>query len=298
MLMKDASILVTGGSGFIGSHIARELVVDNDVTVLDIRPAEAPSGVSVVEGDVRDLKTVEEAVSGMDVVFHEAGLVSVAASVENPKESHTVNAEGTLNVLEAARKHDTRVVFASSAAVYGFPEEVPISETDPVEPTSPYGLDKLVGDQYMRLYEDLYGVETVSLRYFNVYGPGQTGGDYAGVIDVFLEQARNGEAITVHGDGTQTRDFVHVADVVEANLLAAETDAVGKAFNIGTGSSVTIRKLAELIRDVVDSDSDIVHVDPREGDINQSCADISRAREELGYTPTIELPEGLESLLK
>lgn len=295
--MDDASVLVTGGSGFIGGHIARALSADNDVTVLDIAPAGAPEGTTVIDGDVRDEAVVDDAVARTDVVFHEAALVSVAESVERPTESHAINATGTLNILEAARKHDARVVFASSAAIYGHPESVPVAETHPKDPTSPYGLDKLAGDQYMRLYNDLYGLETVALRYFNVYGPGQTGGDYAGVIDVFSRQAERGEPITVHGEGDQTRDFVHIDDVVQANLLAAETDAVGEAFNVGTGESVTIRELAELIRDAVGSDSEIVHIEPREGDIDHSRADIARPREKLGFEPTVELADGLESLL-
>jgi UDP-glucose 4-epimerase len=295
--MEHTNVLVTGGAGFIGGHIARTLADDNDVAVLDIR-ADAPSeAVSLIEGDIRDEDTVEAAVADADVVFHEAAMVSVDESVAKPKASHDVNARGTLNVLEAARTNDARVVLASSAAVYGDPDETPVPETHPLEPTSPYGLDKLASDHYARLYHDLYGLETAALRYFNVYGPGQTGGDYAGVIEVFLEQARNGDPITVHGDGEQTRDFVHIDDVVQANLLAAETDAVGEAFNVGTGESVTIRRLAELLRDAVDSDSEIVHTDPREGDIRYSCADINNARDELGYEPAFELEAGLRTLV-
>jgi UDP-glucose 4-epimerase len=295
--MEHANVLVTGGAGFIGGHIARTLADDNEVAVLDIRPDAPSDAVSRIEGDIRDEDTVEAAVAGADVVFHEAAMVSVDESVAKPKESHDVNATGTLNVLEAARTHDARVVLASSAAVYGDPNETPVPETHPLDPTSPYGLDKLASDHYARLYHDLYGLETAALRYFNVYGPGQTGGDYAGVIEVFLEQARNDDPITVHGDGEQTRDFVHIDDVVQANLLAAETDAVGQAFNVGTGESVTIRRLAELLRDAVDSDSEIVHTDPREGDIQHSCADISKARDELGYEPAFELEEGLRTLI-
>ena len=295
--MENQSVLVTGGAGFIGGHVAEKLAADNDVTIFDRSPEGATPGTTVVEGDVRDEVAVDEAMAGVDVVFHEAALVSVEASVDRPTESHEINATGTLNVLEAARRYDARVVFASSAAVYGHPEETPIPETHPLEPTSPYGLDKLASDHYVRLYHNLYGLETVALRYFNAYGPGQTGGDYAGVIEVFLEQAERGEPITVNGDGGQTRDFVHVEDIVQANLLAAETDAVGEAYNVGTGETVTIRRLAELIRDAVDSDSEIVHTDPRDGDIEHSCADIGRARDQLGFEPTVELADGLAELV-
>ncbi|QLD87064.1 NAD-dependent epimerase/dehydratase family protein [Natronomonas halophila] len=295
--MDGERVLVTGGAGFIGSHLVDALHETNDVAILDAAPTgEAPIKVEVIQGDIRNEETVADAVADTDVVFHEAALVSVAESIDHPKASHATNATGTLNVLEAARRHDARVVAASSAAIYGHPEEIPVSEAHSLEPTSPYGIDKLATDHYTRRYHDLYGLETVALRYFNVYGPDQTGGDY-GVIKVFFEQARNGDPITVHGDGTQTRDFVHIEDVVQANLLAAETDAVGEAYNVGTGDSITIRELAELIRNAVGSDSKIVHTDPREGDIDHSRADIDKARDRLGYEPEIELEEGLKTLV-
>jgi UDP-glucose 4-epimerase len=201
-----------------------------------------------------------------------------------------------VNFLEAARWHDTRVVIASSAAIYRHPNQITVPETHPKEPTSPYGIDNLATDHYARRYNDLYGLDTVHSGISTYYGPGQTGGDYAGVIDVFFEQARTGDTITVHGDGTQTRDFVHVDDVVRTNLLAADTDADGEAFNIGTDDFVTIRRLGELIRDAVDSDSEIVHTDPREGDIDNSQADITRARRRLGFEPEIGLKTRLEAL--
>ncbi|MFD1600112.1 NAD-dependent epimerase/dehydratase family protein [Halobellus rarus] len=297
--MEARRVLITGGSGFIGGALVDAFRSETDVRVLDIDPEKTPPGdVELIEGDVREREVVEEAIDGVDVVFHQAALVSVAASVDDPVESHTVNATGTLRVLEAARRHDARVVLASSAAVYGDPDSVPVSETDPLVPTSPYGLDKLASDHYARLYHDLYGLETVALRYFNVYGPGQTGGDYAGVIQVFLEQARNGDPITVHGDGGQTRDFVHVDDVVRANRLAAETDHVGAAYNVGTGTSTSITRLAERARDAVGSDSPVVHTEARDGDIRHSRADVSRARERLGYEPTVGLEAGLETLVR
>ena len=289
--------LITGGFGFIGGRLVRSFS-ENRIRLLDIEaPPTTFDNVDVIQGDIRNQETVKRAVAGSDVVFHQAGLVDVTESVVDPKASHSINATGTLNVLEAARKHDVRVVIASSAAVYGDPDTRPIVESATFEPTSPYGLDKLAADQYARLYHDLYGLETVSHRYFNVYGPGQDGGDYAGVIETFLEQASNDEPITVHGDGEQTRDFVHVEDVVEANRLAAETDAVGNAYNIGTGESVRIHRLAERIRSLTDSSSEIVHTEPREGEIRHSCADVTRAREGLGYEPEISIEEGLETLV-
>ena len=297
--MEGQRVLITGGSGFIGGALVDAFHSEATVKILDVNPGgDVPDDVEVIEGDIRDERVLDEAMEGVDTVFHEAAIVSVEASIDDPVESHSVNVAGTLQVLEAARRHDARAVLASSAAVYGDPAETPIVETDPLEPESPYGLEKLALDRYARLYHDLYGLETVALRYFNVYGPGQTGGDYAGAIDAFLERARRDEPIRVHGDGKQTRDFVHVDDVVEANRLAAQTENVGTAYNVGTGQSVTIRHLAEQVRDAVESESEIVHTDPREGDIRHSRADISRARERLGFCPSIDLESGLETLVK
>lgn len=297
--MQGQRVLVTGGSGFIGGALVDAFHTDATVRVLDTNPrGDEPDDVHVIEGDIRDESVLDEAMEGVDTVYHQAAIVSVEASIDNPLRSHSVNVAGTLQVLEAARRHDARAVVASSAAVYGDPDNVPISETDPLEPTSPYGLEKLALDRYARLYHDLYGLETVTLRYFNVYGPGQSGGDYAGVIDVFLERARAGDPIPVHGDGEQTRDFVHIDDVVEANRLAADTDDVGAAYNVGTGRAVSIERLAEQVRDAVDSTSPIVHTAPREGDIRHSCADISRARERLNFRPSIDLGPGLETVVR
>jgi UDP-glucose 4-epimerase len=277
------------------------LLPENDVRILDDFSSgsrrRCPDDATIVEGDIRDQETVDEAMAGVDIVFHEAAVVSVAQSVEDPETSHATNVDATLSILEAARREDARVVFASSAAIYGAPESIPIAEDDRKNPSSPYGLEKLSGDHYCRLYHDLYGLETVPLRYFNVYGPGQTGGDYAGVINVFTDQAREGGPLTVDGDGKQYRDFVHVDDIVQANVLAATTDAVGRAYNVGTGERTTIRELAEAIRDRIDPDADITHTDPRPGDIRESLPDISRAREELGYEPTLSLGEGVDDLL-
>lgn len=301
-MVSDMRVLITGGGGFIGSHIARRLAPDNDVIVLDTFESgdrtSLPAEVTILEADIRDARAMAEATTGVDVIFHEAAVVSVETSVSDPERTLSTNVSGTVTVLEAARTADARVVCASSAAIYGHPEAVPIPETAATDPTSPYGLEKLAVDQYAKLYHDLYGLETVSLRYFNVYGPGQQGGDYSGVIEVFLEQARRGEPITVHGEGTQRRDFVHVEDVVDANCRAASTDAVGEAYNVGTGSSVTVYELAEQIRAVTGSDSEIVHVDSRDGDIERSRADISKARANLGYEPTVSLQDGLADLLE
>jgi UDP-glucose 4-epimerase len=292
------TILITGGAGFIGSHLATTLASDNDIRILDAlttgQRANVPTEATFIEGDIRDDDALTRAMTDVDLVFHEAALVSVQRSVEEPQTSHEINSKATLSLLEIARDHDARVVLASSAAIYGHPESVPIAETAPKEPTSPYGLDKLTTDHYARLYNELYDLDTVALRYFNAYGPGQVAGDYSGVISVFIDQALSGDEITVHGEGDQTRDFVYIDDIVQANLRAATTDAVGKAYNIGTGESVTIRELAELIQDITDTESDIVHTDGRSGDIQHSEATISRAQDYLAYEPTVSLREGLE----
>lgn len=299
--LRDATVLVTGGAGFIGSHLADVLVDANDVRVLDDLSggsrAHVPDDAELIEGDIRDSTTVSEAMSDVDVVFHEAAMVSVPESIEQPRACQELNAAATLDVLENARRENARVVLASSVAIYGSPDSLPIHELDPKAPLSPYGVDKLATDHYARLYHELYGIDTVALRYFNVYGPRQSGGEYSGVINIFLEQAQSGRPLTVHGDGSQTRDFVHVDDVVRANLAAATTDNVGRAYNVGTGESVTIRELAELVQDVTDSTCDIVHTDSRPGDIERSRADISRARTELDFEPRIPLRNGLDSLV-
>lgn len=296
------NVLVTGGAGFIGSHLTDALAPDHDVTVLDdfssgSRENVHPSA-TVVEGDIRDRRRLNRAARDVDVIFHEAASVSVDRSVENPELSHEINVDATLSTLEAARREDARCVLASSAAIYGQPERIPIDESEPTTPASPYGIEKLSVDHYARVYDDIYDLPTVALRYFNVYGPRQTASDYSGVISVFLEQAREGRPITVHGDGSQTRDFVHVEDVVQANLLAMETDHVGEAYNVGTGRAISIDDLATAVRDVTGSDSEIVYTEARSADIERSRADVGKARSMLGYEPMTALKDGLETLVE
>lgn len=298
--ISDERILVTGGAGFIGSKIAAALASENDVRVLDDLSSGSRSNVpdeaTLIEGDVRCDTDLDQATEDVDLIFHQAALISVEKSVRRPELTHEINVTATVKLLERARKESARFVFASSAAVYGHPEEVPIAEDAPAEPTSPYGLSKLTAERYVRLYGELYDLPTVALRYFNVYGPGQCGGDYSAVISVFVEQATNGDAITVEGDGSQTRDFVHVQDIVQANLLAANTGISG-VFNVGTGESVSILELAETVRDVSEPESEIVHTQARSGDIDRSRADVSRLRSALGYEPTVALESGLEQFL-
>lgn len=333
--LTDRSILVTGGGGFIGSHIAAALAADNDVRVLDDFSSgsrdRVPPETEIIEGDLRNETVLKQALTGVDIVFHQAAMVSVSRSIENPDTCNEINCDGTVKLLDLARKENEsrkmdkregkgeeksksegesknkdkvngkrknkniRVIVASSAAVYGQPDSVPISEDAQTNPQSPYGISKLAIDHYARRFDDLYDLETVVLRYFNVYGPRQGSGQYSAVIDVFREQARTGGPITVNGDGEQTRDFVHVSDVVRANCMAATCDQTGIALNVGTGETISIRELAERIRELTDSDAPIIHQDPRDGDIRHSCADISNAKAVLGYEPTVELASGLSS---
>jgi len=295
------SVLVTGGAGFIGSHIA-DMVVDHaDVRILDDLSSgsrdHVPDQATLIEGDISDEDTVERAMDGIDFLFHEAGLVSVPESLERPMDCHEINGTATVRLLEAGRRNDSRVVIASSAAIYGHPGHVPVPEDASKDPQSPYGIEKLSADHYVQTYAAQYDLDAVALRYFNVYGPRQSGGQYSGVISAFVDQARSGGPITVEGDGEQTRDFIHVDDVVDANLRAATIDSAETAFNVGTGTSVTINELAETVRDIVDADVPITHVDPRPGDIRHSKADISRARRELDFDPSIQLADGLPTAL-
>lgn len=298
----DQTVLITGGAGFIGSHLARALSPDNDVRVLDDfstgSRSNLPADVTILEGDIRDAETCRQAVSETDTVFHLAAQTSVEQSVTHPTKSHAINVTGTLRVLEAARDADARVVVASSAAIYGDPPTAPIDETERVDPQSPYGIEKLAADQYARRYADLYDLSTVVLRYFNVYGPSPGSDQTPGVIDTFLRQATEGGPIIVHGDGAQTRDFVHIDDVVSVTARAATADVSGDAYNIGTGMPTAIRALAERIAVAVDGTPEITHTDSRDGDIRHSRADISKARDQLDFEPTRRVPDAVRALLQ
>lgn len=300
--LSGQTLLVTGGGGFVGSHLVRTFVRENDVRVIDDfssgRRDRIPEGVTVYEGDIRDESLLETAFAGVDCVFHTAGLVSVEESIESPVESHDRNSLGTVKVLEQARTANTRVVFSSSAAIYGSPSSLPIVESDRKSPQSPYGVDKLTADRYVRLYDELYDLETVSLRYFNVYGPLPEGGVGGGVISEFVERALRDEPIPIEGDGTQTRDFVHVHDVVRSNILAATTSVSGRAFNVGSGESISIERLARTIQHLVPTDPSLVYEDNRPGDIDASRADISAIAAALGFAPTVALEDGLAELVE
>jgi len=296
--------LVTGGAGFIGSNLVERLVdASVQVKVLDnlssgflqnLEPFQ--EHIDFKEGDVRDMATLQEIMADVEVVFHQAALVSVPQSIEDPIETAMVNDLGTLNVLEAARHSGVRrVVFASSCAVYGDLPQLPKREEMETKPLSPYAASKLHGEVYARLYGDLYGLETVCLRYFNVYGPRQDpGSPYSGVISIFMDKAARGESPTIYGDGNQYRDFVYVVDVVQANMLAAQRQNIsGVVINLGTGKSVTVNSLWKNISELAGVQDEPKRADSRPGDIRQSVAEISRAQELLGFKPRYSLEEGL-----
>ncbi len=297
--------MVTGGAGFIGSHIVEELVLNGcEVHILDnlstgsrlnILPREE---IRFFQGDIRDFNAVRHATNGCEVVFHEAAIVSAPFTVKNPVESAHINELGTVNVLEAARISGVRrVVLASSCAVYGDTPEIPKNENIVPEPISPYAVQKISGELYARLYFELYGMETVSLRYFNVYGPRQDpSSPYSGVISIFLTRALSGKRPVIYGDGEQYRDFVYVKDVVMANLLAANSVKLpGSALNVGAGTKVSVNSLWNTICRIANIDLSPRYEPTRMGDIKYSLSDISQIQKAFGFQPRYSLDEGLNN---
>ena len=300
--------LVTGGAGFIGSHIVDRLLAEGwQVRVIDNfstgKRENLPAGskLEIVEGDVGHFETVDKAMQGVSTVFHQAAIASVPETIKDPLASARVNYLGTVNVLEAARRCGAgRVIFACSAAVYGDLPDLPKQEDMSVKPLSPYAADKLASEQACRIYQQLYGLETVSLRYFNVFGPRQDpSSPYSGVISIFADSLAAGRQPVIYGDGGQTRDFVYVADVVEANISAASSKtAPGETINIGTDKPLSINNLLRTICKIRQQPFDPEYKPGRQGDIRHSSADISRAREHLGWEPVVGLEDGLRALFK
>ncbi len=306
-------ILVTGGAGFIGGHLAEQFVHDgHDVVALDnfepfydlgikehnIEAARTAAETSdgsyeLVRGDIRNEDLVGEHVRGAEFIFHQAAQAGVRTSVEEPQEVTDINVSGTLNVLEAARDSDTkRVVVASSSSVYGKPEYLPYDEDHPNTPVSPYGASKLAQEQYARVYNEIYSLPTVSLRYFTVYGPRMRPNM---AITNFVSRCLNDEPPVIYGDGTQTRDFTYIEDVVQANRTLLETDAAdGEIMNVGSTDNIDIQTLAEEIRDQLAPDLDIEYGEAREADAKHTHADISKASELIGYEPTTTIRDGVQ----
>lgn len=299
-----ARILVTGGAGFIGSHIASALVEQGDeVRILDDlstgyqRNIDAVGPCEFIKGSVTDLPSVRRAVEGCDHVFHQAALASVPRSIAEPIASSEVNVQGTLNVLVAARDAKVkRLVYAASSSAYGDSERLPKVETMPALPKSPYAVAKLAGENYVAVFAAVYGMQTLSIRYFNVFGPRQDpSSQYAAVIPLFIDALLEARAPTIHGDGEQSRDFTYVDNVVHANLLALQAERLGgQVINVALGDRITLNQLYALIADAVGSDIEANHGDPRPGDVRHSQADITRARELLGYETRVSVSEGLK----
>ncbi len=305
--MTARKYLVTGGAGFIGSHIAEALLKRNEaVRVFDnlatgnqstMQALQGlPGTVEFVQGDLRDMDAVKEAVKGVKIVFHQAALASVPRSIAQPVASLETNINGTQNVLLAARDAGVRrVVYASSSAVYGNTPILPKHEEMPTQPMSPYAVQKLAGELLCRVFTHVYGVETVALRYFNVFGPRQDpASEYAAVIPRFLTALLEKRRPIIFGDGEQTRDFTYIENVVEANLLASiSPDAVGEAINIGCGEQISLNSILHIASELLGIQVDAEYQERRPGDVRDSLADITKARRLLGYTPAINFREGL-----
>jgi UDP-glucose 4-epimerase len=308
--MHDYSrVLVTGGSGFIGSHLVDQLLSKGlEVVVLDnlsggkiehVKQHLGKENFQFVRGDIRNYHLVKELATDVDAAFHLAALISVPESIRNPDLTDDVNVDGTLNLLKAfVDSNVKRFVYASSCAVYGEADSLPIREDFPLKPISPYGVSKVAAEDYVRVFNRVYGLETVCLRFFNVYGPRQVYSDYSGVITQFLNRVSNNLHLVIFGDGEQTRDFVHVQDVVEANMLALRTEQIaGETFNIGTGIATTINQLADVLLEVTNkTDLKVTHSRLKKGEIKHSVADISKAKMKLRYYPKVSLKNGLTDL--
>lgn len=297
-------ILVTGGAGFIGSHLVEALVARAEhVRVLDNLAtghlenlASVRAHIEFIQGDLADLETVQAAAQDTDVVFHQAALPSVPRSIKNPRASHDANLTGTLNVLIAARDQQVkRVVLASSSSVYGNSPMLPKVETLDPAPLSPYAVTKLAGEYYARVFANLYGLATICLRYFNVFGPRQDPhSQYSGALAKFVQCALRGEPYPVYGDGEQSRDFTYIENVVRANLLAASSELDGAmVMNIASGTRVTLNQIIAMLNELTGQMLPTQFGPPRAGDVRHSHADITRAREWLGYEPRVDVREGL-----
>jgi nucleoside-diphosphate-sugar epimerase len=302
-----ASYLVTGGAGFIGSHLTEELVrrghqvrvVDNLMTGKR-RNLDHILGVEFLEGDLAEMSVCARAVQGVDFVLHQAAIPSVPRSVKDPVSSNRANVDASLNILVAARDAGVkRLVYAGSSSAYGNTPTLPKREDMPTNPLSPYALQKLVAEQYCQMFTQLYDFETVTIRYFNVFGPRQDpGSPYSGVISLFSTAVLEGRRPTIFGDGEQTRDFTYVANVVDGVLRACEAPAAaGEVINVATGSRISLNELLRTLNAIAGANVEPVYAEPRVGDVRDSLADISKAKQLLGYTPLIGLEEGLKRTL-
>jgi UDP-glucose 4-epimerase len=295
--------LVTGGAGFIGSNVVELLQAEgHEVVILDDLSSgyaeNLQPGAEFVEGDVSVASVVESAARGCDVIVHLAASVGNTRSIDNPVRDSEINVIGTLRVLEAARTHNIqRVVASSSAGIFGELKTLPIAEDHPQDPDSPYGASKLAEEKMCLVYNKLYGMSNVALRYFNVYGRRQRFDAYGNVIPIFAEKMLRGQTVTIYGDGEQTRDFVHVADVAQANYRAALSETAAGAFNIGSASRISINELARVMTDVIGEPVEVVHGDPRPGDVRDSLAAVDAATRAFGFAPSMDLEVGLKDYI-
>lgn len=308
--MSYSKILVTGGAGFVGSHIVDRLISEGlEVTVLDnlssgIIENIANKQVRFIKGDIRDYNLLTDITKNVDAVFHEAAIISVTQSIQNPFLTNEVNITGTLNLLKACLNNNVkRFIFASSAAVYGVTSTPEMNENMATNPISPYGVSKLTGEGYLRSFYNTYGLETVALRYFNIFGPRQAfniQAQYGGVISIFLGRLCNNMPPVVYGDGEQTRDFIYIKDIVEANILALNSKkALGETINIGSGKRISINYLAQVLKELTGkTELKNVYTDTRPGDVKHGYADITKAKNLLDYKPTFSFEDGLASLVK
>ena len=300
--LKGRNILVTGGAGFIGSNLVDRLSPENNVIVLDNLFSGLPSNlerskdrITFVKGDILDKALLKDIVAEVEFIFHLAAHVGNIRSIKDPYFDMDVNIRGMLNLLEACRNSNIkRLVYSSSGAIFGEAKYLPIDEEHPLNPESPYAVSKLAAEKYCFAFHKVYGVPTTTLRYFNVYGPKQDTSEYANAISIFMRKIKDGEPLTIFGDGKQTRDFVFVEDVVNANILAAtHPAAVGEIFNIATGQENSIEQLTTIIRQISGRESPVIYADPRAGEVRHSRANIDKARKLLGYSPKTNLKEGL-----
>jgi UDP-glucose 4-epimerase len=306
-----SKVLVTGGAGFIGSNLTEALLKQGHrVRVLDdfstgkrenLLYDETYPSLEMVEGDIRDLAVCQKAMKGIEHVFHQAALPSVQRSVEDPLGSNAVNAGGTLNILFAAREETVkRVIYASSSSIYGDTPTLPKHEEMLSNPLSPYALQKYIGEQYCRLFYQLYGLETVSLRYFNIFGPKQDPASvYSAVIPRFIDALLKGHPPLIFGDGEQSRDFTYIDNVVRANLLAMSAEHLqGEAINIACGKRVSLNQLLNILKEIVGSKVSPVHEEPRKGDVKHSLADINKGKRLLNYDPQVGIEMGLKKTVE
>ncbi|MBS3819847.1 SDR family oxidoreductase [bacterium] len=301
--------LITGGAGFIGSHVAEEClrrgnyvrVIDNFITGKRENLVSIEDQIDFIQGDIRDFSLCRRVVKDIDFVLHQAALPSVPRSIENPLLSNEINITGTLNLLVASKEEGIdKFVFASSSSVYGDDSSLPKREGVEGNPLSPYALSKLVGEKYSQIFTRIHDVSTVILRYFNIFGPRQDPrSQYAAVIPHFIARMIHGQAPVIFGDGEQSRDFTHVSNVVEANLLAAHSEEIsGEIINIGCGERTTVNHLVDQINILLKSDIRPVYDPPRPGDVRHSYADISRANKVIGYKPLVSFRQGLEKTIR